>query len=349
LSPASENIGHLAGSDDYRRAQAATNEILRVISLAATDPQPVFDLIAESATKLCGAEVCTVTRFDGELVYLDAIFGSNSAGIEALRRTFPMQPSDAGGAARAIHQCAVIQIPDVRADPHYKIQEAALTSGFRAIVAVPMLREGRAIGAITVGRAYPGLFSDMQVQLLATFAAQAVIAIENTRLLNELRASLEQQTATSEVLRVISSSPGELERVFQTMLANAVRICEAKFGMLFRYDGGAFHTAASLGLPPAYAEYLRGRAHIVGEHPHNPLTRIARTKEVLHSPDIVADQSYIERNPRIVALVELAGARTLVAVPMLKDDELVGAIVIYRQEVRPFTDKQIGLVTSFAA
>ena len=146
MSPASENIGHLANLDDYQRAQAATSEILRVISKAASDPQPVFDLIAESATKLCGAEVCTVTRFDGEWVHLDAIFGSNSAGIQALRRTFPMQPSDAGGAARAIHQCAVIQIPDVRTDPHYKIQDAALSSGFRALVAVPMLREGRAIG-----------------------------------------------------------------------------------------------------------------------------------------------------------------------------------------------------------
>src|SRR5262245_63474325 len=128
-----------------------------------------------------------------------------------------MQPSDAGGAARAIHQCAVIQIPDVRTDPHYKIQDAALSSGFRALVAVPMLREGRAIGAITVGRADAGLFSDMQVQLLDTFASQAVIAIENTRLLNELRESLQQQTATSEVLSVISSSPGELQPVFQAM------------------------------------------------------------------------------------------------------------------------------------
>jgi two-component system, NtrC family, sensor kinase len=127
-------------------------------------------------------------------------------------------------------------------------------------------------------------------------------------LTRELAEAREQQTATSEVLGIISSSPGELERVFQTMLANAVRICEAKFGMLFRYDGGAFHAAASLGVPPPYADYLRGRAHVVSEHPHNPLTRIARTKEVLHIPDITADQSYIERNPRIVALVELGGA-----------------------------------------
>jgi signal transduction histidine kinase len=161
--------------------------------------------------------------------------------------------------------------------------------------------------------------------------------------------ALEQQTATSEVLDAISSSPGQLEPVFQAMLANAVRICEAKFGILFRYNDGAFYTAASIGVPPAYAEFLGGSAHVSSEHPHNPLTRLERTKEVVHSPDLSADQAYIERNPRIVALVELAGARTWVGVPMLKEGELIGAIIIYRQQVRPFSDKQVALVQNFAS
>jgi signal transduction histidine kinase/DNA-binding response OmpR family regulator len=171
---------------------------------------------------------------------------------------------------------------------------------------------------------------------------------EVTRLARELAEAREQQAATSEVLQIISSSPGELEPVFQAVLANAVRICEAKFGVLFRWDGSGFPMAASLGVPPAYAEYFRGRVHVMSEHPHNPLTRVAQTKAVLHIPDITADRTYIERNPRIVALVELGGARTIVAVPVLKEDELIGAIFIYRQEVRPFTGKQIELVQSFA-
>src|SRR5262245_29961955 len=295
--------------------------------MAASDPQPVFDLIAESATKLCGGEVCTVTRFDGEWVHLDAIFGSNSAGIEALRRTFPMQPSDAGGAARAIHQCAVIQIPDVRADPHYRIQDAALVSGFRALLAVPMLREGHAIGAITVGRAEAGLFSDMQVQLLGTFAAQAVIAIENVRLLNELRQrtddlseALQQQTATSEVLEVISSSPGELEPVFATMLENATRICGAKFGVMYLSEGSAFRTVAMHNAPPRLAE-MRQRNPVFRPNPRTALARAAATKQTVQIADVLAEPGYLDPLPgfSISQIVTLGGGRTVVAVPMLKE------------------------------
>jgi GAF domain-containing protein len=215
-------------------------------------------------------------------------------------------------------------------------------------------RKGTSHGADEVTLSLKGANSPTRGRKLRSTGTKASTDVDRLRAANadlkkKLAEALEQQTATSEVLRVISSSPGELEPVFQAMLANAVRICEAKFGMLFRYDGRAFHAAAALDLPPTYAEYLRERPHLVSEHPHNPLTRVARTKEVLLIPDITADEAYIERNPRIVALVELGGARTLFAFPMLKDNELIGAIVIYRQEVRPFTDKQIELVQNFAA
>jgi DNA-binding response OmpR family regulator len=161
----------------------------------------------------------------------------------------------------------------------------------------------------------------------------------------ELTESLEQQTATSEVLQVISSSPGKLEPVFQTMLANAVRICEGKFGIMFGFADGVFRALSSVGVPPAL---LIQQPHVVSEHPHNPLTRVAESKVVLHIPDLTVDEAYIKRNPRIVTLVESGGARNLLVVPMLKDDVLVGAMAIYRQEVRPFTDKQVELVGNFA-
>src|SRR5262249_2941234 len=172
--------------------------------------------------------------------------------------------------------------------------------------------------------------------------------IENTRLLNELRESLEQQTATSEVLQIISSSPGELEPVFQSMLANAARICEAKFGSLYLYDGVRFRVGALHNAPAAFAEFRR-REPVFDPPPGTGLAQIVATKRVVHTPDITLEKGYVDRNPIIVASVELAGFRTVLAVPMLKDGNLIGCINIYRQEVRPFTDKQIELVTNFAA
>jgi two-component system, NtrC family, sensor kinase len=211
------------------------------------------------------------------------------------------------------------------------------------------------MGAIVIYRTEVRLFSDKQIALVTNFAAEAVIAIENTRLLNELRQrtddlseALEQQTATSEVLGNISRSPGELEPVFQAMLENAVRICEAKFGNLLLYDGKAFWMAAMHGAPLAWDE-LRRREPMIIPGPSNLLVRVATTKQLQHVSDIRTEQAYIEREPAFLGLVEVAGARTLVVVPMVKENRLVGVIAIYRQEVRPFSDKQIELVKNFAA
>ena len=205
-----------------------------------------------------------------------------------------------------------------------------------------MLKGSELIGAINIYRQEVRPFTDKQIELVKNFAAQAVIAVENTRLLNELRESLQQQTATSEVLQVISSSPGEPEPVFQAMLQNAVRICEAKFGTLFRYDGNLFHRAAGIGTPPALVEFQKQRGPFRPEPGEGLLGRVFHTREVAHTVDYAA-----EANPGPPA--RLGGARSTVAVPMLKEGELVGAFAIYRQEVRPFTDRQIDLVKNFAA
>jgi GAF domain-containing protein len=227
-------------------------------------------------------------------------------------------------------------------------------AGSRTILGVPLLRDNELIGAFVVFRQEVRPFTEKQIALVQNFAAQAVIAIENARLLNELRQrtdslseSLEQQTATSEVLRVISSSLGELEPVFQAMLANAVRICQAKFGFMFSYDGDAYHTVAELCDVPAYVEEMRRGP--LRPHPESALGRVARTSQVAQIADITAHQLYAERNPLYVVGAELGGIRTIVAVPMVKDRQLIGAITIFRQEVRPFTNKQIDLVQNFAA
>src|SRR5262245_42382605 len=217
-----------------------------------------------------------------------------------------------------------------------------------------MVKEDEPVGAINIYRQEVRPFSEKQIELVSNFARQAVIAIENTRLLNELRQrtgdlsdALEQQTATSEVLGVISSSPGDLEPVFQTMLANATRICEAKFGNLLLYEGGVFRRAALYNAPQAWAELRREPAIPVGTK--NPLSRMVATKQLIHVSDLRTEQAYLEREPSIMVLADVAGARTVIAVPMLKENEIIGAITIYRQEVRPFTDKQIELVQNFAA
>jgi signal transduction histidine kinase len=241
----------------------------------------------------------------------------------------------------------VLQVADIRNDESYikgfrPIVNLADNGGARTLLMVPMLKERELMGAIAIFRQEVKPFTDKQIELVTNFAAQAVIAIENTRLLNELRESLQQQTATSEVLRVISSSPGELEPVFTAMLANATRICEATFGTLALYESDDFRIVALHGVPAAFSE-ARLRQPMIHPGPGHHLTRLVQTKQLVHIADLSADQAAAP------ALAKLAGARTLLTVPMLKDNELIGAIAIYRQEVRHFIEKQIELVQNFAS
>jgi GAF domain-containing protein len=211
-----------------------------------------------------------------------------------------------------------------------------------------MVKDDVLVGTITIYRQEVRPFSDKQIQLLQNFAAQAVIAIENTRLLKELRESLQQQTATSEVLQVISRSPGELEPAFEVMLENATRLCEAKFGTMVLREGDAFRSVAMHNVPPAFIEE-RQRNPLLRPDPTSGIGRVIATRQVLHIADVREDQGYFHGAPGLVALADTGGARSLVVVPLLKDDGVVGTIAIFRQEVRPFTDKQIELVKNFAA
>ena len=247
------------------------------------------------------------------------------------------------------------------AERHPATVAAVELGGIRSVLTVPLLKENELVGAFALARQEVRPFTDKQIELVTNFAAQAVIAIENARLLNELRQrtndlsqrttdltdALEQQTATSEVLQIISSSPADLEPVFETMLENAVRVCDAKFGGIFRWDGDALHLIATHNMPPAY---LEARKRL----PHRPdqkslSARMIASKEAIQVADYAAEQSYAEGNPATVAAVDLGGARSTLVVPMLKENDLIGSFTLARQEVRPFTDKQIELVKNFAA
>jgi GAF domain-containing protein len=337
---------------EAREQQTATSEVLKVISRSTFDLQVVLHTLAESATRLCEAERTAIFLRDGDVYRIAARYGF-SAELEEYVKQHPLYVSRETLTGRVAIKKGVIHIPDALADPEYTYLEGQRLGGFRAMLGVPLLREGACVGVMSMNRTTPTPFTTRQIDLATTFADQAVIAIENARLLNELRQrtddlseSLEQQTATSEVLRVISSSPGELRPVFQVMLRNAITICQATFGMMFKFSGGAFSAIASYGEEPAF---LTEQSHVVSEHPRNPLSRMVISKEPVHVADLRTEQAYLDRDPRIVAMIEDAGARTLLDVPMLKDGDLIGAILVYRKEVRSFTDKQIELVQNFAA
>jgi GAF domain-containing protein/CheY-like chemotaxis protein len=328
--------------------QTATGNILRVISSSPTDVQPVFDTIAESAVRLCGGQFSFVMRLDGGLFRFAGCHGLSAEGLDVFQRMLPRPADEDTVSGRAVVRRAVAQVADVRLERGYAGSDLARVVDYRSIVAVPLLRNRDPIGVIAVARAVAGPFPERQIALLQTFAEQAVIAIGNVRLFDEVQArtrelteSLEQQTATSEVLQIISTSQGELEPVFQAMLENAVRICGAEFGNLALYDGRDMRMAAMHNAPPAFEE-LRRREPVIPTE--SVMGRVIATKEVAHMADLTTTEPAASS-----ALVKIAGARAAVGVPMLRDKELIGAIVIYRTEARPFTDKQIELVANFAA
>jgi GAF domain-containing protein len=349
---AMENARLLNELRESLQQQTATSDVLRIVSSSPGELDPVFNTMLENATRICEAELGMLWRAEGDAFRPAALHGvpPDLAGMRQRDRVFHFDPKIPLGRVARTKQ--LVHIADATKEAAYieglePFKEFVDVFGARTFLLVPMLKDDALVGVIAIYRKEVRAFTDKQIELVRNFAAQAVIAIENTRLLSELRQrtsdlseSLEQQTATSEVLRVISSSPGELVPVFQAMLANAARICEAKFGMLFRFDGEKYEFAAGIGTPPPLAELVRRRGPFVPE-PNTHLYRVMRTKQVSHTTDYAADAPD-------VAPVRLGGARSTVDVPMLKDGMLVGAISIYRQEVRPFTDKQIALLQNFA-
>ena len=326
--------------------QTATADVLKVISRSTFDLQTVLDTLVESAARLCEAERAIMFRRDGWLYWSAAYYGY-SREFRGYHESHPISPGRGTAVGRTALEGKTVNIPDVLADPEYTFLEAQKLGQYRANLAVPLLREGKPIGAFSLTRREPLPFNAKQIELVETFADQAVIAIENVRLFDEVRArtrdlseALEQQTATSEVLKAISSSPGELKPVFQAMLENATRICEASFGNLLLYEGDAFKRVALHNAPQAWAADVE-RDPVVPRSV-DVLYRIADTKQIVHVADFAME------NPD-APIVRFAGARTVLVVPMLQDTDLIGAIGIYRQEVRPFTEKQVELVSNFAA
>jgi class 3 adenylate cyclase/putative methionine-R-sulfoxide reductase with GAF domain len=333
---------------------AATAEVLKVISRSTFHLQTVLDTLAESAARLCGAERAFIFRPKDGSFHFAAGYGYSQEFRKFLAQA-PLPLGRGSIVGRAALEKKVVQIKDTKADPEFAFVRPPNLRPSRSMLGVPLIRDGTLIGVMGFARAVLKSFNAKEIELATTFANQAIIAIENARLLTELRKrtadlteSLEQQTATSDVLKVISSSPGDLEPVFATMLEKAVQICDATFGNIYRWDGEALQLVATHNTPPAYAQHRRHSPFRAEQD--NAVARMIRSKAVVHVFDAATNETYTQRRDMtVVAAVELGGIRSSLVVPMLKEEELVGAFIVSRQEVRAFTDKQIALVTNFAA
>src|SRR5262245_37842720 len=324
--------------------QTATSEILGVISSSPTDVQPVFDTIVQSAQQLCEAEFCLLFQFDGTLLHFVAHHGLPPDWLDAARQAYPMAPGRGSAAARSILNRGIVQIGDVKADPDYIHGPARGNFHYQSIAAVPMLRDGHPIGTIVVARSQAGLFPERQIALVQTFADQAVIAIENVRLFNETKEALERQKATSEILQVISQSPTDVRPVFETIVENAVRLCDGVWGAVFQVEDDRIDLIAHYNIPPEGVEDLRHR-YPAPLSANTGSARAARERMVVQISDVESDPTFTEARRRVARMI---GFRSQASVPMLRGDQALGVINVYRREAEPFPDQHIELLRTFA-
>ena len=327
--------------------QTATSDVLKVISRSTFDLQPVLDTFVETAVRLCKADMAGLLTRDGEVYRVAADYGV-SAEWSAMTRARIFKPGHDTAAERALLERAVVHVTDLASELGHAMPEAVSVGGVRTALGVPLLREGEPIGVFLLAKQRVEPFTERQIELVRTFADQAVIAMENARLLTETREALEQQTATAEVLQVINSSPGDLDPVFDAMLEKAVRLCDAAFGALHTFDGEVAHPVAERNLPKALTDYHRAE-------PFRPdaersfMGRSLHQRRTIHVADDAAEEPYRSGVPSAVAAVELGGVRTLLHVPLIKENAALGVFTIFRKEVRPFSEKQIALLQNFAA